>query len=133
MAFCWIQPTSQKRQIVCRWFINERSICLWSCQQYWSCGNLPFGRTSTGNARLACCSTKLEGQSFSYLLTNSSDVFNNLFHEFFPRMFLSLSNWKGKQTSYWSKTDFFSSSQFASWKRNHNKYSLKIRIREWWN
>ena len=53
------------------------------------------------------------------LITNSSDVFTNLFHEFFPRIFLS---WNRKQTSYWSKTVF---SQFAGWKRNHIKYSLK--------
>ena len=35
--------------------------------------------------------------------------------------------------SYWSKTFF---SQFACWKRNHYKYSLKIRrfgIWDWWN
>ena len=57
------------------------------------------------------------------LVTNSSDNFTNLFHEFFPRIFLSLSSWKRKQTSHWFKTSVFS--QFASWKRNPNKYSLK--------
>ena len=49
------------------------------------------------------------------LLTNSSDVFTNFFHYFFPQIFLSLS----------------------SWKTNHNEYLLlKIRrfgIRDWWN
>ena len=59
----------------------------------------------------------------SYLVTNSSDNFTNLFHDFFPPIFLSLSSWKRKQTSYWFKTGVFS--QFDSWKRNHNKYSLK--------
>ena len=44
-------------------------------------------------------------------------------HYFFPQLFLSLGSWKRKQTSYWSKVVFFS--QFVSWKRNHNKYSLK--------
>jgi hypothetical protein len=34
-----------------------------------------------------------------------------------------LSSWKRKQTSHWFKTSVFS--QFASWKRNHNEYSLK--------
>ena len=31
----------------------------------------------------------------------------------------SLNSWKRKQTTYWSKTVFFS--QFASWKRSHKK------------
>ena len=35
----------------------------------------------------------------SRLLTNSSDVFTNLFDEVFPRIFLSVSSWKRKQTS----------------------------------
>ena len=34
-----------------------------------------------------------------------------------------MSSWKRKQTSNWFKTGFFS--QFASWKRNYNKYLLK--------
>ena len=50
---------------------------------------------------------------------NSSDVFTNFFHQFF----LSSSRWKRKQISYQSKTVFFS--QFASWNRNRNKYSLE--------
>ena len=33
------------------------------------------------------------------LLTNSSDVFTNLFHYFFPQIFLSLSSWKTNQIS----------------------------------
>ena len=40
---------------------------------------------------------------FTRLLTNSSHVFSNLFHEFF----LSLCSWKRKQTSYWFQTIFF--------------------------
>ena len=61
---------------------------------------------------------------------NSSDVFTNLFPQFCLRKFLSLSNWKKKQISYRSKTVFL---QFASGKRNHNKYS-EIEIGEtiWW-
>ena len=39
-------------------------------------------------------------------LTNSSYVFTNLFRLFYPRIFLSLSSWKRKQTFYWSQTDF---------------------------
>ena len=54
----------------------------------------------------------------------NSSIFSPIcFTNFFPRIFLSLSNWKRKQTSYLLKTGVFS--QFASWKRNHNKYSLK--------
>ena len=68
------------------------------------------------------------------LITNSSDSFTNLFHEFFPRIFLSLSSWKRKQTSHWFKTSVFS--QFVSWKRNHNKYWLKkfvdSEFKIWW-
>ena len=37
--------------------------------------------------------------------------------------FLILSSWKRKETPDWSETVFFS--QFASWIRNHNEYSLK--------
>ena len=59
----------------------------------------------------------------SKLVTNSSDNFTNLFHEFFPQIFLSLRSWKRKQTSHWFKISVFS--QFASWKRYYNKYSLK--------
>ena len=40
-------------------------------------------------------------------ITNSSDVFTNLFHEFFLQIFLNLSCWKRKRSSYWSKTGFF--------------------------
>ena len=42
------------------------------------------------------------------IIRNSSDVFTNLFHYFFPLIFLSLSSWRWKQTSYWSETFFFS-------------------------
>ena len=62
-----------------------------------------------------------------------SYVFNNLFSQFFLQIFLSWSSWKRKQISYWSKVDFF---QFAILKRNHNKFSSKIRwfgIWDWWN
>ena len=37
------------------------------------------------------------------LIINSSDVFTNLFPQFCPIIFLSLSSWKRKQISYWSK------------------------------
>ena len=59
----------------------------------------------------------------SILITNSSDVSTNLCHEIFPQIFLSLSSWKRKQTSYWSQTVFFP--QFTSWKNINKKYSLK--------
>ena len=124
MAFCWIQPTSQKRQIVCRWYINERSLSLWPCQQYWSCGNLPFGRSSTGNARFACCSTKLEGQSFSYLLSNSSNVFTNFFHEFFPRMFLRLSILFSSSTPNFTNPEYFVCLLF--------EYFFQIKVLSWY-
>ena len=69
------------------------------------------------------------------LVSNSSYVFTNLFHEFFQWIYLSLSNWKRKQFFYyWSKTAFFS--QFVIWKRKHNIWSLKNRrfgIQDWWN
>ena len=75
---------------------------------------------------------------FLILKPNSSDNFTILFHEFFSKICLSLSSWKRKQTFYWFKTRWFFS-QFASWKRNHNKYLLKkfqeirrFRIRDWW-
>ena len=48
--------------------------------------------------------------SFLSPVTNSSDVFTNLFHEFFPRIFHSQSK---KKTN------------FASWKRNRNRYFFK--------
>ena len=46
-------------------------------------------------------------RSCSKLITNSSDNFTNLFHYFFPRIFLCLSRWKRKQNSYWFKTRCF--------------------------
>ena len=70
-----------------------------------------------------CKSTTLFVAFFSHLIVNSLDVFTNLFHQFFPQIFLSLRSWKRKQSSCWSKTVFFS--HFASWKRNHNKYLLQ--------
>ena len=57
------------------------------------------------------------------VFTNSSDVFTKLLPLFCPWFVLSLSSWKRKQIYYWSKTSFFS--QFASWKRNQNKNTLK--------
>ena len=54
---------------------------------------------------------------------NSSDVFTNLLPLFCPGIVLSLSSWKRKQISYWSKTGFFP--QFSNWKRNHNKCLLE--------
>ena len=53
---------------------------------------------------------------FHYKINNE---FMTCFQQFFPWIFLILNSWKRKQTSYWSKKVF---SQFASWKRNHNKY-----------
>ena len=81
--------------------------------------------------------SKLKRSNLQWLrchIINSSDVFANFFFHFCTRIFLGLSCWKRKQISYWSKTFFFS--QFASWKRNLNKYLLKNRrfgIRNGWN
>ena len=47
---------------------------------------------------------------------NSLDSFTNLFHELFLV-------WAENENSYGYKTGFFS--QFPSWKRHYNKYSLK--------
>ena len=45
---------------------------------------------------------------FSRLITNSSDVFTNLFHQFLSTFFsLSLRSWKRKQISCWPKTFLF--------------------------
>ena len=74
--------------------------------------------------------SKLKRSNVQWLhchITNSSDVFANLFPQFCPRIFLGLSSWKRKQISYWSQNSFFS--QFASWKRNHNKYLFVNKIR----
>ena len=75
----------------------------------------------------------------SRLLTNSSDVFTNLFDEVFPRIFLSVSSWKRKQTSEFLLVQNRVVSHFASWKRNQSSYKYwfkknrRIEIWEWWN
>ena len=75
------------------------------------------------NANLCVCSSTL---------TNSSDVF----HQFFPRIFLSLSSWKRNQTSYWSQTFVFLSLPVG--KRNYIQWLFIRKIRrfgiwDWWN
>ena len=54
-------------------------------------------------------------------LTNSSDAFTNLFHELFPQIFSVWAVEKENKILIGPKQFF---SQFASWKRNHNRYSL---------
>ena len=80
--------------------------------------NLPVNLKTNSPSMIA----RLGLTSSFRLLTNSSDNSPICFTIFFPRIFLSLSNWKKKQISYRSKTVFL---QFASWKRNHNKYLLQ--------
>ena len=66
-------------------------------------------------------------------ITNSSDVFTNLLHEFFPAWAVEKEN----KLLIGPKIVF---SQFQSWKRNHNKSSLKrfvdfefeIGENKWW-
>ena len=74
----------------------------------------------------------------SHRLRQNYNEFISWFHQFvsqiFSTNFSQFEQLKKKTIFYWSKTVFFS--QFASWKRNHNKYSLKngkFRIRGWWN
>ena len=74
-----------------------------------------------------------ETEDVIYKGGNSSDVFTNLFHDFFPHIFLSFEQLKENPNFLLIPKRFFF--QFANWKRNHNKYSLKNRrlgIRDWW-
>ena len=68
-------------------------------------------------------------RNYLTIITNSSDVFTNLFSQFCPRIFLSLSSWKRKQISYWSKTALFS--QFATWKIFAKKF-VGSEFVVWW-
>ena len=72
--------------------------------------------------------SKLKRSNVQWLhchITNSSDVFANLFPQFCPRIFLGLSNWKRKQIYCWSKTVFFSVCQLK--KKSQQIFVKKIR------
>ena len=104
---------------VSRFFINNRLSTYTFSKHIWQ---IPFHPIWIAH-HFHSFEIQLQSIAYDWLITNSSDNFTNLFHEFFPRIFLSLSSWKRKQTSHWFKISVFS--QFASWKRYYNKYSLK--------
>ena len=79
----------------------------------------------------SCLRKNLAAELFSQVMQISNDYLKTCscpFVWYFCTLFWDditiICWWKlSKQTFYWSKTVFFS--QFVSWKRNHNKYSLK--------
>ena len=75
-----------------------------------------------------CNGKNIVRRFFRCAITNSSDVFTNLFHEFFPRIFLSLSSWNQTKTAF-----FFFFCKLKQKYRKIFKKNCRIGIRVWWN
>ena len=110
--------------------------------------NIPSNsKISSGSKRFICFFLEIENwlqrSKFCQFLVPfyeehrgiSNNEFIRSFHKFFPPSFLSLSSWKRKRKSYYLFQNIFFS-QFDSWKRNHNKYSIKncrFGVQDWRN